>query len=213
MMDRLNIKICGMKYPENVKQVAELGPDYIGFIFYNKSARYVGEHPDPEMFESVPERIKKVAVFVNESVERMIDITNRWQINVVQLHGNESIATCERLKTEGKVIIKAIPGEKSSVIAKAKIYAPYVDYFLFDTPTETYGGSGKKFDWRVLHGLEISVPLFLSGGLGPDDAEEIGRADLNNFHAIDLNSGFESSPGKKDTVMLKHFLKQLKDGK
>lgn len=202
-----------MKYPENVKQVGELGPDYIGFIFYNKSARYVGDHPDPAMFESVPERIKKVAVFVNEPVERMIDITNRWQIDVVQLHGEESIAACKRLKSEGKAIIKAIPGEKTSVVARTKIYAPYVNYFLFDTPTVTYGGSGRKFDWQVLHGKEFGAPLFLSGGLGPGDADEIRRVDLKDFHAVDLNSGFESSPGEKDTVLLKHFLKELRDGK
>lgn len=212
-MDKIKIKVCGMTDPANVREVCKYQPDYIGYIFYKRSVRYVGDAPDPGLFSDVPGGVGKTAVFVNEYYERMIDITGRYGINNIQLHGMESPETCRTLRIHGKTVIKVFPGNEVQNRRLLSDYADVVDYFLFDSPVRSYGGSGRKFDWSVLSGLKTDVEFFLSGGVAPEDTELIKAIDLPTLYGIDINSRFETEPGLKDPLMVGDFLKAMRDGK
>lgn len=210
MGEYLRIKVCGMKDPENLEEVCNLSPDFVGYIFFRGSRRYVGDQPDSSLF-SIPEnRVSRVGVFVNEpflSVKRIID--SGW-VDMVQLHGAESPEYCKALVNEGVHVIKAMdPG----VVNKGdtlKSYYGVVHYFLFDTPGEGYGGTGRKFDWDLLSGYTLPVPFLLSGGIGPEDGTAIRKMDLMWFHGVDVNSGFETAPGHKDVELLKEFINEIR---
>jgi len=207
----IKVKICGMTDPVNVKEVSESNPDFMGFIFYPRSLRYVGKDPDPELFWAVPEGISKVAVFVNEYYERMIEITGRYGIDWVQLHGMESPETCKALRNNGKRVVKVFPGDQLENLRLLKDYLSVADYFLFDTPVRTHGGSGRKFDWSSLGRLKHGKPFFLSGGISPDDAETVLQLEIRDLHAIDINSRFEIRPGIKDPALVRTFINRLRD--
>jgi phosphoribosylanthranilate isomerase len=212
-MDQLKIKVCGMTDPANVREICKYHPDYIGYIFYNRSVRYVGEVPDPELFSVVPGGVGKTAVFVNEYYERMIDLTGRYGIDNIQLHGMESPETCRTLRMHGNTVIKVFPGNEAKNSKLLSEYREVVDYFLFDSPVRTYGGSGRKFDWSALSGLSSDIGFFLSGGVAPEDTELIKAIDIPTLYGIDINSRFETEPGLKDPVMVGDFLKAMRDGK
>jgi phosphoribosylanthranilate isomerase len=132
-LQELKIKVCGMTDLSNVKEICALSPDYMGFIFYPKSARYVGSDPNPEIFSVVPDSIKKTAVFVNEYYERILKITEKYGFAAVQLHGSESPELCKSLRSRGITIIKVIPGDQLGNESLLNNYKHVVDYFLFDT--------------------------------------------------------------------------------
>jgi phosphoribosylanthranilate isomerase len=206
----LKIKICGMKYVENIRATAAIHPDYMGFIFYPPSPRYVDDL-DPAVVKQLPNTICKVGVFVNESIETMIETTFKYHLNAVQLHGDESPSICETLRKEGLQVIKAFRIATTSDLQAAALYQNTCDFLLFDTKTVLFGGSGKKYPWNILQSYTGHVPFFLSGGIGTDD---MGR--LQTFHhpllyAVDVNSRFETSPGQKDVSALNHFINQLKN--
>lgn len=210
-MEHLKVKVCGMTDIGNVLEISSLSPDYIGFIFYPKSVRYVGDEPDPGLFEAVPATIKKTAVFVNEYFEKVMEKANRYHIEHIQLHGMESPEMCKLLKSGGKTIIKVIPGDQMNETSLLNEYASVCDYLLFDTPVISYGGSGRKFDWNHLEDLTASKPFFLSGGIGPEDAEKIVQMDYRNLFAVDVNSRFELEPGIKDLESLRSFIKRIRN--
>ncbi|MCF8345812.1 MAG: phosphoribosylanthranilate isomerase [Bacteroidales bacterium] len=212
-MQRLKIKVCGMTEPRNMQEVCNYGPDYIGYIFYDKSVRYVGDHPDPELFRHVPEGTKKTAVFVNEYYERMVELTGRYGIDVVQLHGMESPQTCSALRMHGKTVIKVFPGDQMDNQALLQDYLGVADFFLFDTPVISHGGSGRKFDWSGLDHLVTDADFFLSGGITIDDAEQVKALKIPGLYAVDINSRFETEPGIKDPALVGEFIKQMKDEK
>ena len=206
----LKVKVCGMRDPGNIREVGDLSPDYMGFIFSPESKRYVGSHPDLTIFKSVSSAIRRVGVFVNEDPGKVEDIVGRFHLDMVQLHGLESAAYCRHLQQKKIQVIKAFPMGKDFDFNQLNDYERVVDYFLFDGKGKNPGGNGLKFDWLVLGDYSLSVPFFLSGGIGPDDASAIKRLNHSRLYALDLNSGFECAPAQKDPVKLKKFLTDLR---
>ncbi len=202
---RLGIKICGMKYPENIRSIADLQPDFMGFIFYPKSPRYA-EPLDTDTLKSLPKSIKKIGVFVNLDLENILTIVFKYNLDGVQLHGSENVEICRKLKDTGLLVLKAFPIADAYNFNVTKTYEGACDYFLFDTKTEAYGGSGVKFDWRILNEYRGETPFLLSGGIAADDAEAILKIEHPKFAGIDLNSKFEVSPGLKNVEVLRGFL-------
>ncbi len=198
-----------MRDAENISDVAALGIDYMGFIFYPPSPRYCGESLKRGILESLPSRIEPVAVVVDADDTIINDLADRYGFHTFQLHGNETSQMCERLKERGFTVLKAFGIKDKDDFGKAAQYEGCVDYFLFDTATSSKGGSGKKFDWDILANYNLSTPFFLSGGIGPEDAERIREFHHPCFAGIDLNSRFEIAPARKDVGKLKDFIEEI----
>ncbi len=208
----MKIKVCGLKYQENIFDIASLGPDYLGFIFYDKSPRYVDHELNIDILNQLPKTICKVGVFVNSEINYILDQVKNYQLEFIQLHGSESVKYCQELKEHGIKIIKAFQIEKGFDFNKIIPFKKVVDYFLFDTKTNTYGGSGKKFNWDILEAYDNEIPFFLSGGISLEDANTI-KNDLLlkklNIKALDINSCFETLPAVKNTTMVSNFIKKI----
>lgn len=205
----MKIKICGMKYPENIQAVAALKPDMMGFIFYPKSPRYA-EPLDEKALQTLPKRIMKIGVFVNASLDEILTVVKKYSLNGVQLHGTEREEVCYTLKSVGLLVLKAFAISEAADFKAAEEYEGSCDFFLFDTKTPAHGGSGQKFDWSVLSAYDGDTRFLLSGGISVDDAEVIRQINHPLLAGVDLNSKFEMSPGLKDVEMLKEFLKELR---
>ena len=203
------VKVCGMKYPGNIQAVAALHPDFMGFIFYTKSPRFA-EPLSLETLDAIPTSIKKIGVFVNEDLENILTIVYKYKLNGVQLHGSEMVSMCAQLKEAGLIVIKAFPIAEAINFIPAKRYEGVCDYFLFDTKTDAYGGSGLKFNWGMLDEYRGETPFLLSGGIAAEDVESIQKINHPKFAGIDLNSKFEIQPGEKDIQLLNTFLKELR---
>jgi phosphoribosylanthranilate isomerase len=229
----MKLKVCGMKYVENIQQVGALTPDYLGFIFYEKSKRnFEGIIPE------LPSSIKKTGVFVNEILAIVISMVEEYRLDAVQLHGDESVAYILELKAqlaerkelfieENKQITKKknqhfIADDAIEIIKVfgikdtfdfdiLKPYVVVVDYFLFDTKGKERGGNGTKFDWTVLKKYPFEKPFFLSGGIGLEDVVEVQKTIHSDLpiYALDVNSKFESAPGVKKIEELKEFKNSL----
>jgi len=204
----VKIKVCGLKNDENIRSVAALKPDYMGFIFYKSSPRFASEL-NSEILKDIPANIGKTAVFVNESAENINKLINLHDFDLIQLHGDETPDFCQSFRTKVKVI-KAFGVTTGFDFEQLKYYLNKVDYFLFDTKAETYGGSGKTFDWSVLNEYKLKVPFFLSGGISPDNISEIESIHHPQLYGIDLNSKFEDSPGIKNIRQLEKAFKTVK---
>ena len=198
--------------PENLEQLCSIEPDYVGYIFYQKSKRFVGVSPDPALFKIPPADILKVGVFVNEEMDQVIQKVDEHQLDLVQLHGNESPGYCGKLMGLGIRVIKAIspggvaPGSNIQTCdTEIEDYKEMVQTLLFDTPGPGWGGTGQKFDWSLLKELNVTLPYILSGGIGPEDAKALRELKQQNLQGIDLNSRFELSPGVKDIALLNDF--------
>lgn len=198
-----------MKYPENIREIEFLKPDYLGFIFFKNSKRFVGEI-NVDSVRQIDPSIKKVGVFVNEEEEEIKKICDRFEINHVQLHGEELPELCASLKGNGFNIIKVFSVGEKFDFSITENYKEVTDYFLFDTKSESYGGTGKKFNWKLFEEYDNKKPLFLSGGIGPGDVEEIKQLSDLNIHALDINSCFESEPGRKDVGLVKEFIQRIR---
>lgn len=195
-----------MRDPENISGVVAALPDYMGFIFYPKSKRFVGFEPSPEMYAKIPDSVKKVGVFVNESQEKVLEISKKWNLDVVQLHGDESPEYCRQIQNSGITVFKAFSVDELFDFATLNAYSGVCDYFLFDTKGQLPGGTGQKFNWQLLKDYNVNVPFFLSGGICPDDLETVFNFSHPQLFGIDINSGFEVSPGLKDVAKVKHFI-------
>ena len=211
-LQELGVKICGMKFPENIKSVAALQPDFMGFIFYPKSPRYA-EPLDIDALNSLPKSIKKIGVFVNETEENILTIVTKYKLDGVQLHGSELVELCKELRKSGLIILKAFPIAEAYNFRVTKTYEGSCDYFLFDTKTEAYGGSGVKFDWTILDEYKGETPFLLSGGIAADDVDVILKIEHPKFAGIDLNSRFEVNPGLKNVEILKEFVASINPSK
>lgn len=198
-----------MKYPDNIRQLVEWKPDFIGFIFYDKSKRYLDNSLDIKSL-NIPKSIKKVGVFVNSSIEGINEKAQLYKLDFVQLHGEESPGFCQKLQKTGAKIIKAFQIDENFDFSLLKQYETVCDYYLFDTKTNLYGGSGKKFSWQILKKYDNQKPFFLSGGIDMDDVDEIKKLKDLNIFAIDINSKFEISPGYKDIEKIKEFVETLR---
>lgn len=207
----MKLKVCGMKYPKNIMAVAEISPDYLGFIFYDKSPR--------DFQEEIPQinpNIEKVGVFVDAPIDKILENISTFDLAAIQLHGSESVDFCKELKNKSRIkIIKVFSVDQDFQFEKLKPYEPYCDYFLFDTKGKLPGGNGFQFDWKILKSYSSSKPYFLSGGIGPDSI-----SDLKDFmklpasrlcHSIDINSKFEDKPGLKNIKKISEFKTQFQN--
>lgn len=194
----MKLKICGMKYPDNILEVGSLLPDYMGFIFWEKSARYFdGDLPN------LPKSIRKVGVFVNESIPIILEKIAKYDLQAIQLHGHESVEFCKDLKSEIDAAIEIIKVFSVDDTFDFNVLEPFetvCDYFLFDTKGKLPGGNGTTFDWKVLANYPSSKPFFLSGGIGLDEMDAVNEILKTNLpvYAIDVNSKFEIEPGLKN---------------
>ncbi len=196
-----------MREAKNIEEIASLYPDYMGFIFYDKSPRYVGE--EFVIPKNIPSSVQKVGVFVNEGFETILGRRSSIEFQFVQLHGDESVELCEDLKDAGLKVIKAFSVDDDFDFSVTKKYDSSVDYFLFDTKGKYYGGNAKVFDWKVLKRYNQQVPFFLSGGLSPENIGMVKELNEMNIHALDLNSGVEISPGLKNIDKIKEVSRIL----
>jgi len=202
------IKICGMKYIENVEAIAALEPNFLGFIFYKKSKRWVDFEVLDVLLNEIPSSIKKVGVFVNDSEQKIL--LKKQNFDYIQLHGDESPSFCKQLKERGCHIIKAFGVDDEFDFNELKDFLPYCDYFLFDTKTKDYGGSGKKYNWKKLEEYKQGLPFFLSGGISTDEAEAISELNHPQLYAVDINSKFETKPGLKNVELVNTFIKKIR---
>ena len=198
-----------MKETENITEISALQPDYLGFIFWEKSKRNMTLDAIPEL----PETIKKVGVFVDASIQEIAAKINQYQLDVIQLHGNESVIFCRNVKKLGVEVIKVFSMNSNFNFSLVKEYVLAVDYFLFDTKGKLPGGNGVTFDWKILENYHCDTPYFLSGGNGTteiDGLKEILKSPAaKKCYAIDVNSRFEKKPGIKNKIKLQKFKKLL----
>ncbi|HBL76584.1 MAG TPA: N-(5'-phosphoribosyl)anthranilate isomerase [Prolixibacteraceae bacterium] len=206
----LKIKVCGMRDPENIAGIASGGPDFMGFIFYPKSKRFTGFDAQTEILNAFPEKIQKVGVFVNETPEQIFATSRVWKLDAIQLHGQETPDNCRQIQYSVLPVFKAFSIDESFDFEILKAYQDYCDYFLFDTKGQFPGGTGQKFNWALLEDYQLDVPFFLSGGIGPDDVESIRNFRHPQLFGIDINSGFEISPGLKDIEKVRKFISEIK---
>ncbi|MDO9595485.1 MAG: phosphoribosylanthranilate isomerase [Lutibacter sp.] len=201
----MQIKVCGMRDKENISGLMTLKPDYIGFIFYNKSKRFVTDFPQIE----IPSSVKKVGVFVNETIDEIIEIVKKYKFDFVLLHGDETPDYCEKVALQNIKIIKAFSVDENFDFSAIKPFEKHVALFLFDTKGKNYGGNGIKFNWDLLQNYKGKTPFLLSGGITKNDAEEIKKMKHPAFLGIDINSGFEIEPGLKNIKEIKEFKNRL----
>ncbi|PCH54076.1 MAG: N-(5'-phosphoribosyl)anthranilate isomerase [Flavobacteriaceae bacterium] len=218
----MKIKVCGMRDKENIESLIALKPDFIGLIFYDKSKRFVTDFPQVKF----PSTIKKVGVFVNESIEKVIATVEKYKLDFVQLHGNETPNYCNEilnshLERSRKIvsesyklkIIKAFSVDENFDFSKTEQFEQCCEYFLFDTKEKEYGGNGIKFNWKILQNYKGEIPYFLSGGIGLEDKDELllflNRQESKHCYAVDVNSSFEIEPAIKDIEKLKKFKNNL----
>jgi len=205
----MKIKVCGLRDADNIKAVAALEPDYMGFIFYNKTPRFVDDI-GIEILNAIPAHINKTAVFVDESAKTISALIDKYNFDFVQLHGNETPAFCKALRDQA-IVIKAFGVHNEFDFSQLSKYKNKVDLFLFDAKTDIHGGSGKTFDWDILDKYDMDIPFFLSGGLSPDNLEEVKKITHSQIYGVDLNSKFEISPGMKDIEKLEKAFTMLKN--
>ncbi len=220
------IKVCGMRDADNIRAVKESGVDWMGFIFWPDSPRYVqqissraGIIPDYSSLTDLDTLPKRVGVFVDDMPQNIVTRVVNYQLDIVQLHGNESPVMIDNLRRTldpdihpGIEIMKALSISSAEDLQRYHDYVGHVDYFLFDTKTPLVGGSGKQFDWSVLDGYDGDVPFLLSGGIGPDDVERVKSLSHPKLLGIDLNSRFETAPAMKDVELLRQFVTAVREG-
>ena len=200
---KMKLKVCGMRDSDNIRELMEVKPDFMGMIFYPKSSRYVEELPQTDL------DVATVGVFVNESTEVIQEKSKKFGFQMVQLHGSESVEQAEELKLLGFKVIKVFGVMDQLPLEEMKPYESTVDYFLFDTKTSQHGGSGQKFDWSILESYDLDKPFFLSGGIDLEDLESIKALNIPQLYAVDINSRFERAPAVKDIQKIKSFKHQL----
>lgn len=217
----MKVKVCGLRTPENITEVIGLGVDYVGFIFYDRSKRFVGETKLASWLaenEALFATTKKVGVFVNAELDYILNMVHDYQLDYVQLHGDESPGYCRELKLLWSVstlrkasLIKAFSIDDKFDFQSVIPYADSCPLFIFDTGgQQEHGGTGVKWDWQKLEEYQSPIPFLLSGGIGPADALAVSKIDHPQFSGIDLNSKFEEAPGLKDVKLLSSFLDKVK---
>jgi len=206
----MKIKICGLKYINNIKDIVQQQPDYIGFIFYPQSKRYADGRLVLPLYTRSIKEIKKVGVFVNAPFEEIIDIVDRYGLDMVQLHGNETPSLCKKIN-KSIPVIKAFNIHPRFDFNTLTDYATSCSYFLFDTATKEFGGSGKSFDWQLLSNYKLKKHFFLSGGICLENINQIKELNDSRLFGIDVNSCFETKPGLKDITKIKSLLHEIRN--
>ena len=202
------IKVCGMRYPENIRAVEALGVDLMGFIFWPGSSRYVGG----EVPSYLPGSCRRVGVFVDSALPDILSAVKGFGLDIIQLHGHESPEAITELKERlpSVQVLRSLAISGPGDLAQAREYENICDGFLFDTKGKLPGGNGRQFDWNVLRHYNGSLPFLLSGGIGPGDGMRIRSLDLPQCIGVDLNSRFETAPGLKDVEALGTFIETLR---
>ena len=203
------VKVCGMRDAENIRQLDELGTvDWMGFIFFPRSPRHVSEVP-----AYLPQHCKRVGVFVNASIEEIVDRIQTFGLHLVQLHGHETpeyISSLRQAISPDAGIIKTIQIASMEDLNKTRQYEGVADHFLFETKCQGYGGSGQQFEWSILQHYKGKTPFLITGGIGAEDAAKVKLFSHPQVVGIDLNSRFEKAPALKDITLIDNFIKQLK---
>jgi phosphoribosylanthranilate isomerase len=202
------VKVCGMCEAENIQEIADLQPDFMGFIFYPRSPRYVARL-SKDTLACLPQTIKKVGVFVNEPLDFVRATIEKYSLDVVQFHADETPLQCLQIREEGCLVIKAFSISSVDDFAILEEYEDCCDYFLFDTKSSNYGGSGVKFDWSLLNYYTGTTPFLLSGGIGIEDISLLTQVSHSQFVGVDINSRFEIEPGVKDVELVSQFLNRI----
>ena len=208
--EALRLKVCGMTQPANLAAVAALQPDFLGFIFYPQSSRYVGAQLSRAELAALPAGVRKVGVFVDEDSAAILARVAELGLDLVQLHGHETPTQCAVLTAAGVLVIKAFSVGEEFDFQLLKPYVGSVEYFLFDTKGKQPGGNGTAFNWNLLTAYSLPVPYFLAGGLGMDHLAALRNLRLPGLFALDLNSRFETAPGVKDAAMLRRMFDTLR---
>ena len=202
----MKLKVCGMRELENISALSELDPNYIGFIFWSESSRFVDKKTPP-----LDKKIIKTGVFVDATFDYILTKIKDHQLDAVQLHGQESCSYCKVIKDYGLKVIKSFSIKNTFDFNTLEDYENSCDYYLFDTKGKLPGGNGFNFDWKILNEYPSQKPFFLSGGIGVDNLNEIKKLVKTKLpiHAIDVNSKFETAPGNKNIELLKKFKKEI----
>ena len=202
----MRLKVCGMRELENISALSELDPNYIGFIFWSESSRFVNKKTPP-----LDKKIIKTGVFVDATFDYILTKIKDHQLDAVQLHGQESCSYCNVIKDYGLKVIKSFSIKNTFDFNTLEDYENSCDYYLFDTKGKLPGGNGFNFDWKILNEYPSQKPFFLSGGIGVDNLNEIKKLVKTKLpiHAIDVNSKFETAPGNKNIELLKKFKKEI----
>lgn len=206
----MKVKVCGMRDSDNIRELLTLSPDFMGFIFYDKSPRFVGENLDADLLRSFPRNVKKVGVFVNASPDYILRNVKKYDLHYVQLHGQETPDFCRTLRMRGASIIKAFSVDESFNFSMVNNYKPFCDFFLFDTKGEHLGGNGLPFDHNLLNRYDNEKPFFISGGISPEMIDDLEKLKHLKLYGIDLNSKVEIEPGLKDVELVKIVINKLK---
>ena len=208
----MRVKVCGITQVEQLNMLPEAGATFAGLIFYPKSPRYALRHITTSQIKK-ENNTNKVGVFVNASIEEVLQMVDECRLHMVQLHGDESPRYCEKIADYISVVKAFRISDTDNIGWRIREYMDVCDMFMFDTEGAGYGGTGKKFNWDKLQGVEVGKPYFLSGGIEPGDVEKLKefetRDEAKALFAIDINSRFELMPGVKDMGLIKKFTQQL----
>lgn len=204
---RTQIKVCGMRDADNIRDLIQKNPDFIGLIFYPGSSRFVLDTKAIIELRSQLANIKLVGVFVDEDESTILKLNSLLHFDLVQLHGSESPEFCNMLRLKNIQIIKAFGISDKSSFNQIESYQGKIDYALFDTKSKKHGGTGKKFNWSLIDNYTGNTPFFLSGGISPDEIPEINHP---QYFGIDINSKFEISPAIKNIKLVSEFIKRIR---
>ncbi len=209
----MRVKVCGMTDLDQLHQLGDMGVEFAGMIFYHKSPRFVLRHLKGHEVKKARLKVFKIGVFVNSSYEEVMNHVDNYGLDMVQLHGDERPYFCEQISNYISVIKAFRISETDNIEWKIKDFYNDSDMFLFDTEGKGFGGTGKKFDWKILSGLNINKSFLLSGGIQPGDEENIFQFMKDpvskNLFCVDINSKFEASPGVKNMDAIKTFVDNL----
>ena len=207
------LKVCGMTDIDQMHQLGEIGVQFAGMIFYHKSPRFILKHVNGAELKKEKLKVFKIGVFVNSQLDEIMNQVDNFGLDMVQLHGDETPYFCEQVANYITVIKAFRVVEDDQLDWKVKNYNVDTDMFLFDTDGVGFGGTGRKFNWNKLKGLNIGKPFFLSGGIGPDDVDTLKEflqdPVAKDVFAIDVNSHFEVRPGIKDMKKVETFFKEM----
>ena len=203
------IKITGVKYPDNILQVAQLPIDMIGFVFDASSSRYA-KSLDMSILRQLPSHILKVGVFVNETLENILTVLRKYSLNAVQVHGADNVELCRTLKEEANVlVIKVFSVTNADNFKVMKDYEKVCDYFLFNTKVDAYVEKSKKFNWNILTAYSGEKEFLLSGNISTDDLKLIFKANPPKMAGLDVGNKFETKPGMMDINQLRAFIEEM----
>ena len=212
----MKVKICGIKYPENLGDIIRLEPDMLGFIFYEASRRCMRLTIAPSDLLGISDHIVKTGVFVNEDHSSLMQLVRDYRLDAIQLHGDDTVDAIRSLKAQLPVacmVIKAFGVDPDFDWTILKDYQDCCDVFLFDTKTPNYGGSGRQFDHKALKNYDLTTPFLLSGGIGPDELDAVLSLEINTMAGIDLNSKLETKTGWKDVDLVRRVIQKIRTPK